>query len=294
MPNFTICLTGHSGYIGSHFIEFLKQRGFTPFLIGREAAPTQSILGCKVAKPWKSIVDLKRQLQDLDTPIIINIAGFFASNHKTANFSELVESNFGYPISIMEAVSDISEAKMVNIGTSWEFDDLGNKFPSNLYAQLKACNSSVADWYASHHDIRTINLKLNDTFGGNDNRSKLMPMLKSHYTKGTIAKLNYSSQLINLLHISDVCEGLLSAARRTFSLSPHSSETAFLYAKETVSLKELVHRINSSATNTLQVHFKGEQPSGHRLREIWRDAPRLKGWQPKLDLNQALSEYFLR
>ena len=34
---------------------------------------------------------------------------------------------------------------------------------------------------------------------------------------GTVAELKFSSQLINLLHITDVCEGLLHAAQRTLN-----------------------------------------------------------------------------
>lgn len=291
MPNFTICVTGHTGYIGSHFIEFLKRRDHTPFLIGREGKPTKPISGCEVAQPWASIVELKRQLRDLENPVVVNMAGFFASNHKEVNFPKLIESNFGYSISIMEAISDLPEAKMVNVGTSWEYDDSGNKSPANFYAQLKACNSSVADWYALYHDIRIINLKLNDTFGGEDNRAKLMPLLKFHYENGTVAQLKFSTQLINLLHISDVCEGLLCAAQQTLDLSPRKSETAFLLARETITLTELVRRINALGPDTLRVNFQGTHPTEQRLREIWQDAPLLKGWEPQMILNKALNNY---
>lgn len=295
MSNFTICVTGFTGYIGSHFVSFLKLRGFSPFLIGRKATQTTAIptLGCRVARPWTTESELQRQLMDLENPVIVNLAGCFASDHKAANFSALVDSNFGYSSSIIEAISDLPEAKMVNIGTSWEFDDIGSKSPTNLYAQLKACTASVADWYALHHDIRTINLKLNDTFGGQDNRAKLMPILKSNYMNGTVAELKFSSQLINLLHITDVCEGLLHAAQRTFELSPQTSETAFLFGKESVTLLELVRRINALGSNVMRVNFQGDYPAEQRLREIWQEAPLLEGWQPKLDLNQALSDYFI-
>ncbi|MDB9943936.1 NAD-dependent epimerase/dehydratase family protein [Octadecabacter sp.] len=289
----TICLTGHTGYIGSHFLQFLIRRGHSPFLIGRKGIQTKSVPGCKEAKLWNSISDLKIQLFDLENPIIINIAGLFASDHKLANYSQLIDANFSYSLSIMEAISDLPRARIVNIGSSWEYNDFGKSAPQNLYAQLKACNSSVAQWYAINHDIRTINLKLNDTFGGNDHRAKLMPLLKNHYLSGTTAQLRFSAQLINLLHISDVCEGLLSAANRTSTLPPNTCETAFLYAKDTLKLSELVNLINTLSSSVLRVKFHTEYPSEHRLRGVWNEAPLLQGWQPKLELIHSLEDYFI-
>ena len=289
----TICLTGHTGYIGTHFVNFLSQQGHSPFLIGRKGVPTKPVPNCKVTTLWNSTTQLKNQLLELEDPVIINIAGLFASDHKSAEYMEFVDANFCYSLSIMEAISDHPHAKIVNIGSSWEYDDLGNNVPENLYAQLKACNSNVAEWYAINHDIRTINLKLNDTFGGDDNRAKLMPIIKTHYMNGTVAQLRFSAQLINLLHISDVCEGLLSAAYRTYVLPPNTSETAFLYAKETLSLSNLIRRINTLGSKSLRVQFQAEYPSECGLRGVWDQAPLLQGWQPKMNLNQSLQSYFL-
>lgn len=293
MTDFTICLTGHTGYIGSHFVAFLIERGYSPYLIGRRGIETVPLSGCKASNLWDNSAQLTTQLKEVNNPIIINMAGYFASDHKSANYFDLIDSNFCYPLSVMEAVSDLKDAKIVNIGTTWEYDELGNKTAENLYAQLKACNSSVADWYARNYAIRTINLKLNDTFGGNDTREKLMPMLKSHYTDGTVAHLKFSAQIINLLHIADVCEGLLCAANRTNEVSPYNSETAFLLANESVSLFKLVERINALGPRELYVKFQDELPREHRLKQPWKEAPLLKGWQPNLNLDEALEEYFI-
>ena len=290
----TICLTGHSGYIGSHFVKFLTALGHSPFLIGRKNVRISAIPKCTTSTLWNSTRELSKQLMDLDNPIIVNIAGLFASDHKTADFTQLVEANFGYSLSIMEAISDIPNAQLVNIGSSWEYDDFGRDDPQNLYAQLKACNSNVAKWYAANYDMKIINLKLNDTFGGNDQRTKLMPTLKRHYNAGSVAQLRYSEQLINLLHIDDVCEGLLTAAYTTSSLPSKTCETAFLYGNETLKLSELVKRINSLSSQKLKAHFQGKSPTEYQLRGVWDQSPSLNDWKPNMTLDTALEHYFIK
>ena len=293
MADFTICLTGHTGYVGSHFIDFLIKSGRRPFIIGRQNSKIEPITGCSTAEIWENSTDLTKQLSVLKNPIIINIAGYFASDHKSVNLKNLIDSNFNYPLTIMEAISDIRDPKIVNIGTNWEFDEIGDHEPANLYAQLKACNADVSEWYVKNYGFKVIHLKLNDTFGGKDNRTKLMPLLKSHYKNRTVAELNFSSQIINLLHISDVCHGLLWAAKRTNGFLPGTSETAFLLAKENVSLLELVKKINNLAPEKLYANFQGDYPDHKSLRTIWNEAPLLAGWHQVMELDQALKNYFL-
>lgn len=291
--DFTICITGHTGYVGTHLVKTLIDMNHSPFLIGRCSQEIRPVPKCNCAKIWNNFSELATQINKLNNPIIINLAGLFATSHNSENFEELIQSNYIYPMKIFEMLSKIDNPRVVNIGTSWEYSDTGLKSSSNLYSELKSSNASALDWYTNNYGFRSINLKLNDTFGGDDNRKKLMPLLKDCHFKKIITELNYASQKINLLHIKDVCAGILHAAKLTLNLNIAEIQTAFLLGDETITLCNLRKEIEIIVGSKLNVQFLNEIPNNKSLRQVWENAPRLKNWKPKLSLTQGLQDYFV-
>ena len=189
LENSTICITGYSGYIGRHLVKSLTAAGITPVLISRPQFSAPLIEGTVSVPVWHDARDLAGELQKLDNPVIINLAGHFISSHSPENISSLVSGNLQFPLEIFEALSLSGHSRIVNIGTSWEYSDNGKREPTNLYANLKASNAEYLKWYAQNFPLRAINLKLNDTFGGIDTRKKLLPYLKQSWQNGETAKL---------------------------------------------------------------------------------------------------------
>lgn len=292
MFDYTICITGHTGYIGSHFVEYLTRLGHVPFLVGRKGSKTEPVKGCINSQMWRDARELSIQLKDIEKPVFVNLAGLFVSNHKTSNFGELVKSNFAYPLLIFEAISELEAPKIINVGTSWEFSDRGVKRPFNLYAQLKGSNSDVCDWYTREFKFRTINLKLNDTFGGKDPRKKLMPYLKDCISRKIKPDLGFSKQKLDFLYIINVCDGLLFAVNRVMSFKAGTNETSFLFSGEALSLEELIVKINSKCDYILSPSYQGDYPKDKELRDVWVEAPTLTGWKPPISLDMGLSKYF--
>ena len=289
----TICITGYSGYIGQHLVKSLIAAGTKPVLIGRPQVNAPLIEGTISVPIWNDARELAGQLKKLDNPVLLNIAGHFISSHSPENIGALVSGNLQFPLEIFEALSLSGHSRIVNIGTSWEYSDYGKKEPTNLYANLKASNAEHLKWYAQNFPLRAINLKLNDTFGGNDTRKKLMPYLKQSWQDGEAVKLRSSSQLINLLYITDVIRGILHAAEQTLSLDNHEELTAFLLSDYTVSIREIIDIINQKITPDLIVQFEVNPQFKSVQRGVWEDAPRLMGWAPQLTLQHGLNKYFM-
>lgn len=287
----TLCMTGFSGYVGRHLLASLRQAGHRPFIIGRPGREPAALEGAQTARRWDSPAELALQLADLRDPVILNIAGHFVSRHGPSDIPVLVSGNLEFPLMIFEALSLSGHKRIVNIGTSWEFSDTGAPEPANLYAQLKASNALALDYFARQTPLRAINLKLNDTYGGNDTRDKLMPLLKQRWRDGQPAALRASRQKINLLHLTDVLEGLLAAAVETASLADHACRTAFLLGNETVTLETLAVRLTSSIATTLTISFETTSPVPG-LRQVWEGAPRLDSWSPRISLEAGLRNYF--
>ena len=287
----TLCVTGYSGYVGSHLLEALHSAGIRPFLIPRPntAAPETKNADSAI---WREPAELAEQIAGLHDPVILNIAGHFVSRHEPGDIPALVSGNLKFPLQIFESLKLSGHGRIVNIGTSWEYTDKGEVVPANLYAQLKASNAQALQWFAQEAPIRAINLKLNDTYGGNDTRPKLMPLLKSCAADGQNAQLRTRDQKLNLLHITDCIEGLLASALRTADLLPHQVETAFLLGEETRTLGEIVAFLQDSIVPELKVSFEDHGAQSRSLRGVWENAPRLAGWHSRISLEQGLRDYF--
>ena len=292
LQHLTVCLTGASGYVGKHLIQTLKIGGITPVLIGRPNSLATDNLDVETVGKWTSPADLAASLDRYDRLIVLNLAGYFISNHGPHDIKSLISGNYEFPVNVFEALALSRHDRIVNVGTSWEFSDTGAVKPANLYASLKASNAATLEWYSAQRELRAINLKLNDTFGGDDTRSKLMPLLKESAHNDLRASLRYSSQEINLLYITDVLEGLLAAAEFTTKVEPGNAETVFLLGYETLTLGALVQRIRDRVAPELNVTFERESPEEGKLRSVWEDCPRLPNWRPRISLNDGLSEYF--
>lgn len=292
LAEFTLCLTGFSGYIGRHLLENLRSSGIKTFLIPRPGITLPRIPGVDVAAVWTHPESLAQQLAQLENPVILNIAGHFVNRHTASDISSLVSGNLEFPLLIFEALKLSNHSRIVNIGTSWEYSDTGAQEPTNLYAHLKASNARILEWHAREAPLRAVNIKLNDTYGGKDTRSKLLPLLKNHWLARQQTKLRSRAQLVNLLHITDVQEGLLAAALLTSELLPHEVRTAFLLSEETITLGSLTTRLQERIAPGLSVCFEDISEINPTLRGVWEDAPRLPNWSPRIALDDGLEDYF--
>lgn len=85
----TLCLTGFSGYVGSH-LSALRAAGIRPFLIPGPGTAQPGTEGADTAEPWAEAEDLAAQISRLTDPVILNIAGHFVSSHVAADIPTLV------------------------------------------------------------------------------------------------------------------------------------------------------------------------------------------------------------
>ena len=63
--------------------------------------------------------------------------------------------------------------RLINFGTSWQVDEMGNNLPFNAYASSKNSVESFFDHFALN-GLRVPTLGLYDTYGPNDKRDKIL------------------------------------------------------------------------------------------------------------------------
>jgi len=301
LHNRDLVITGVAGYVGSHFLSFLYEKGLDPISLGRsnlDASRLQSLEHLashaaifRIMRHDDTVESLAEAMSLLKQPIVINLAGLFISDHTSGDVPALTESNLVWPVRLFDAMRLAQVRSIVNVGTIWEHDKESAYAPVNLYASMKSATERILEYYVQAEGYNAVTLKLFDTYGGSDPRRKLLPLLRE--IAGTQQELPMSSgaQYINLCHIDDICDALLTCAVLVAPDNQHHIR-AFTRTDERLTLRELVDLIVRVSGRELNIRW-GERPEHPRQQyDFWKEAPRPSGWQPKIPLEKGLKDYF--
>ena len=80
--------------------------------------------------------------------------------------------------------------KFINFSTVWEDYDSLKENPYNLYSAYKLAFSKIINFYKKNlSKIKFYELMISDTFGHNDERIKIINVIKKNYKKNKTTKL---------------------------------------------------------------------------------------------------------
>jgi nucleoside-diphosphate-sugar epimerase len=287
--NKDVYITGFSGYIGSHLVDIFLQNNIRPICIARSQAKRSEYRVDVEVITWNSLDELSDQVRNSIEPIVFNLAGYFAGQHKSSDISKLINSNLQFPISLFEAFKNCRATSIVNVGTSWELSRQPKALPLNLYACLKASNAQALKWYCQAYDMTAINLKLNDTYGGNDTRNKLLSYLKKALKETRPVNLGTASQVVNILHISDVVSGLIASAKQACELTPGFCKDYALLHPDNTTIGAIIECIQSEIQKDFDVSFShiGEGDN----RSLTDNTTILPEWRAEMSLKSGLVGY---
>lgn len=297
-PNLPVIVTGAAGYIGSYFCAFLINAGVsTAALLRRDDGYDRmeqlpALRSCldhlDILEHDGSAASMGDAMAAYGDAVVVHLAGRFVSNHAPNDVDALCDANVGFACRVFEAMRVGGLKRIVNVGTLWEFGPHCEQAPANLYAALKAANDNVLDFYATAFGFSAVSLKLLDTYGRDDPRPKLLPLLKRIAREGGSLDMTAGQQRINLCHVDDICCALAACAAMTADRPGRWTVCALTPWEPTV--REIVDYIEMLMGGKLDVRW-GARPDGPQQRAICRDLPLPDDWKPHIDLQTGLTEY---
>ena len=95
--------------------------------------------------------------------------------------------------------------KFINFSTAWEDYNSIKENPYNLYSAYKLAFSKIIKFYEKNFkNIKFYELMISDTFGYNDERIKIINVLRKNYKKNKVTKLISKNLYINLLNVEAI------------------------------------------------------------------------------------------
>jgi len=251
-----ILITGASGFVGSYVLDDCLKNNFNVHAIFRHSKKNVSFAK-KYKKQifpifYKNIYEIKNKLTNCKIDYVIHCATHYIKKHDHNDIEDIIKSNVLFSTILLDAVVNIKIKKFINLGTVWQhFNDTKN-LAFNLYAATKQSFECIFNYYKNQYTkIKFYNILLTDTFGTNDKRKKLIPILLKNYNKKNQDKINVPKNLsMNLVNINDVTKCLNILLKNN-----SESNNYVIKSKQDVKIFDLINFLNDNLEKKIKVNW---------------------------------------
>lgn len=268
-----ILLTGATGFIGSNILEEIKKDNQV-FVIQRTKSK-------KIIKKSKKIKILKfndynllsKKLSKIEVDIIINCATHYKVEHEYKDIFKFIESNILLGNIILENIKSLKAKKFINFSTTWEITNKNKLYPKNLYAAYKKGFNNIIEFYKNKlPNIEFFNLYILDTYGINDNRSRLINNLRKNYHKNKIINIVSKNLYLNLTNINDIVSAVIMILKKKIQAGDYVLKNSKYF-----NIYKLIKFINQNNDKKMNIKWESNKIIKHGILNY----KELKNWKPK-------------
>ena len=180
---------------------------------------------------------------------------------------------------------------IVSTGTYWQNYNSDSYNPVDLYAATKEAFEKIVQYYVDAYGFRHINLRLFDVYGEDDKRPKLWNTLKDIAGIDKHISVSPGEQLLDLIHISDVCTAYEAAYNTLASDKFVINETYGVRTGKKRSLREAISVLEMALGKKINVDY-GAKP--YKNREVMNPCEAyayLPHWVAKVSLEDGFSRF---
>jgi nucleoside-diphosphate-sugar epimerase len=157
-----------------------------------------------------------------------------------------------------------------------------------LYAATKQAFEDIIRFYVEAHGVRSITLKLFDTYGKGDHRPKLMNILRDASNQGTELQMSPGDQMIDMVYVDDVARAFIKAAELVCQKQSGCFEEYQVSSGRPMRLKDLVAVYNKVTSGRLKVEFGGRPYREREVMELWGKGKNIPDWRPLIMLEDGI------
>jgi UDP-glucose 4-epimerase len=289
-----VLVTGGAGFIGSHVVDKLIDRGITPRIFDVVASPhhapgeIDTYLG-----DLTDIEALKAATDGCDA--VIHLAAIADVNHVAADpaFAETVNSRGSF--NVVEAARHVGVERVVYGSTIWVYnaqpgladEDTNIGLPSHLYTATKLAGEMYCKSYSEQYGLDCTILRFGIPFGPRARAAAVVPAFVKKALAGeplTIA--GDGSQGRRFVYVEDLADGVARG------LCPQAANRVYnLVGDETVTVKQIASIVQELVGDVDILHvearagdFSGTEVSGARaLAEL--------GWETTTPFTEGVRRY---
>jgi len=261
-----ILITGATGFIGKNLLNyFLKKKYFIYAILRKSKKNIKFSKEHKINKNFKSIIfsdiyNLKKQLLNYKIDYVVHAATHYVKKHKSSDINKIIESNILFPTIIIDLLCNKTIKKFINFGTVWQHYNNKKDHAYNLYASSKQAFNKIFNYYRNQFPkTKFFNLLIGDTFGKNDKRKKLIPIIIKNYNKKKTIHIpkNLSINLVNVKHITKIIENIINK-----DIKP---DTYVIKDKKNLKIFDLINYLNQKLNKEIKINWTKNTVSNEKI-----------------------------
>ncbi|MGB7588016.1 MAG: NAD-dependent epimerase/dehydratase family protein, partial [Solirubrobacterales bacterium] len=290
-----VLVTGGGGFIGSHVVDRLIERGITPRIFDLSASPYHSPL--EVETFTGSITDAANlDLAMRDCEAVIHLAAVADVAHVLADPVLAEEVNTRGTLNVLEAACRAKVGRVVYGSTTWVYSDCAEQAvdeetpipaPRHLYTATKLAGETYCAGYAELYDLDSTVLRFGIPYGPRARAAGVVAKFTDlALADEALTIAGDGSQCRSFIYVEDLAAGIVAglepaAANRTYNLS----------GDEVVTILEIAETVQEMTGGCKIVHtpprpgdFPGKEISNERaLEEL--------GWKAETSFREGVRKY---
>jgi len=309
-----ILITGGAGYIGSHTVKMLKERGYTPVVYDNLCAGTRAtVKGAEFIKG--DIGDFKKLTKIFAARkirAVIHFAAFINVAESVKKPSKYYENNVSKAIILLEAMRAAkikyfvfsSSAAVYGNGTAAKIAEDHPKNPLNPYGQTKLMLENILKDYDKAYNLKSITLRYFNACGGKEAHkpeTHLIPLIlqtaagrrKAIKIFGMDYPTKDGTAVRDYVHVNDLADAHILALQ--YLLKKNKSDDFNLGTGRGFTVKEIISaagRITGKKIKTAVAPRRAGDPAV--LVADGAKAARVLGWRAQADLDKIIETSWQR
>jgi nucleoside-diphosphate-sugar epimerase len=287
-------VTGATGFIGSNLCRYLIRNDWEVCVIARPSSDylnIQSVLNkVKILEYGGNIEQLVGYFKDIKADVVFHLASLFIAEHESNQIDHLVDSNIKFGLHILEAMKESNTKLLINTGTSWQHYHTNEYCPVDLYAATKQAFESLIKYYTEAENIKSVTLKLFDTYGESDTRSKLINLLHKFSDEKKELKMSPGEQVLDLVHVDDVVKAFVKAYEYLVEQDVTYQEFG-VGSRHPIRLKDLINKFEIETGKKLNIIWGARNYRKREVMSLWDLYKTLPGWEAEVTLKEGLQKY---
>jgi UDP-glucose 4-epimerase len=292
-----VLVTGGSGFIGSHVVDKLRERGHEPVIYDLRPSPWHTDPAYPVDTVLGSITDreaLERALHSCDA--VAHLAAVADVNDVHAEPEDAERVNARGTVAVLEAARRAGVKRIVYASTIWVYSDCGPEEvdedtllppPSHLYTSTKLAGELYCKAYQELYGIDYTILRFGIPYGPRAREAAVIPAFVNKALNGEPLTLaGDGSQSRKFVYVEDLADGVALgvndvAVNRVYNLA----------SDETVTIKQIAETVKDLMGDVEIVHtparpgdFGGKVVSSER-------AERELGWTAATPFSEGVRKY---
>ena len=267
-----ILITGCTGFIGSNILNKFQNRNKI-YIILRNNKNKKKFKNKNIKIiNYKNYDELNKKISKIKAELIIHTATHYTKTHKQKDLKEFSNSNILFGNIILENLDSMKTKKFINFSTVWEdYNGIKENY-FNLYSAYKKAFSKILNFYRNKFKkVKFYELMLSDTFGKNDNRLKIINVLRKNYKSNTITKIISKNLYVNFLNVEDITNAVYLIYKKNIKPAKY-----LLKNNSDTNIHKMIQIFNKENDRKIKVKWL----SNNLIKEKSLPYKKLKSWKP--------------